>query len=655
MLSQFENVLLNVKNILSIIAECEEEKVSRLPQPGGDVGQWGAVLNDYLLVAHNSDGSFKDVGVIAAKYTKPSTGIPKSDLDADVQASLDAGVSGIAPDATVATKGIVRLSGDLTGDALSPLIAPGRVSGGSGGAIASGTITNSNIHVSAAIAKSKLAPLAITDTDISVGAAIVQSKVQNLVTDLAAKAPLVHVHGISEVTGLQTSLDAKAAASHTHQLSGVIGLEAALDAKAETVHTHSADTITDFSEVTATVIGDRIQGGTNVTVAYDAPSGITTISATGGSGGGSPSSTVETVAGKTGDVVLDASDIISGSFTTNRIPNLDSAKITSGTLAIGRIPTGTTSTTVALGNHTHSGFAASTHTHTAGDIAGGTFDIARIPTGSTGTTVSLGNHTHGSLYAALAHTHDDRYYTETESDALLSSKLNSSEKGSANGVATLDSEGKLPVSQLPALAVKDTYTVSSQAAMLALTAERGDIAIRTDTGRTYVLSSDSPSVLNDWKELIANSGSPSVTSVAGRTGAVTLTKSDVGLTNVDNTSDANKPVSTATQAVIDGIRRVAVNAQTTSYTLVLSDEGKAIQFTNASGVSLTVPTNSSVAFAIGTIIEVVQMGAGSVTLAPGSGVSLLSADALLSTRTQYSVVSLRKSATNTWMVAGDLV
>jgi len=47
------------------------------------------------------------------------------------------------------------------------------------------------------------------------------------------------------------------------------------------------------------------------------------------------------------------------------------------------------------------------------------------------------------------------------------------------------------------------------------------------------------------------SGGNDVTSVAGRTGAVTLTKSDVGLANVDNTSDANKPVSTATQTALN--------------------------------------------------------------------------------------------------------
>lgn len=56
--------------------------------------------------------------------------------------------------------------------------------------------------------------------------------------------------------------------------------------------------------------------------------------------------------------------------------------------------TGTTAGTVAAGDHTHSGYAASSHQHAAGDITGGTIAIARIPTGTSSTQVSRGDHTH---------------------------------------------------------------------------------------------------------------------------------------------------------------------------------------------------------------------------------------------------------------------
>jgi len=62
-----------------------------------------------------------------------------------------------------------------------------------------------------------------------------------------------------------------------------------------------------------------------------------------------------------------------------------------------------------------------------------------------------------------------------------------------------------------------------------------------------------------------------VASVAGKTGAVTLAKADVGLGNVDNTSDANKPVSTATQTLINSrlsaAQRTAIDALTTGATV----------------------------------------------------------------------------------------
>lgn len=111
-----------------------------------------------------------------------------------------------------------------------------------------------------------------------------------------------------------------------------------------------------------------------------------------------------------------------------------------------------------------------------------------------------------------------------------------------------DMTGTVPTSALPPLAIAEVFVVASQAAMLALTAQRGDVAIRTDVSKTYILSTDSPSTLADWKEIVAGGA---VQSVAGKTGTVVLAKADVGLANVDNTSDLNKPISTATQAALN--------------------------------------------------------------------------------------------------------
>lgn len=97
--------------------------------------------------------------------------------------------------------------------------------------------------------------------------------------------------------------------------------------------------------------------------------------------------TTRTVNGKalSSNVSINASDV--GAATAGHAHS--AADINAGTLNVARIPTGTTSSTVALGNHTHNASA----------INAGTLNIARIPTGSTSSTIALGNHTHA--YAPL--------------------------------------------------------------------------------------------------------------------------------------------------------------------------------------------------------------------------------------------------------------
>ncbi len=96
-----------------------------------------------------------------------------------------------------------------------------------------------------------------------------------------------------------------------------------------------------------------------------------------------------------------------------------------------------------------------------------------------------------------------------------------------------------------------------------------------------------------------------------------------------------------------------INAQTgTTYTLVAGDAGKLVTCSNASAITLTVPTNASVAFATGTRIDVAQLGAGQVTVA-GSGVTFRYTPTL-KLRAQYSSLTLIKIGTDEWLVAGDM-
>lgn len=97
------------------------------------------------------------------------------------------------------------------------------------------------------------------------------------------------------------------------------------------------------------------------------------------------------------------------------------------------------------------------------------------------------------------------------------------------------------------------------------------------------------------------------------------------------------------------------NEQTgTTYSLVLTDAGKHVGLSNAAAITLTVPTNASVAFPVGTTILLEQVGAGQVTITPAGGVTIHSAGGKLKTSAQYAVASLVKRDTNTWLAFGNL-
>ena len=98
-----------------------------------------------------------------------------------------------------------------------------------------------------------------------------------------------------------------------------------------------------------------------------------------------------------------------------------------------------------------------------------------------------------------------------------------------------------------------------------------------------------------------------------------------------------------------------INAQTgTTYTLVLDDAGRLVTCSNASAIALTVPPNVDVAFPIGTQIRILQGLAGQVTVTPGSGVTIDSPLSKTVTHSLNAMVTLIKTATNTWKLFGDL-
>lgn len=234
---------------------------------------------------------------------------------------------------------------------------------------------------------------------------------------------------------------------------------------------------------------------------------------------------------------------------------------------------------------------------------------------------TLANYTHPTNHPPSIITQDgsNRFVTDAEKstwnakqNALGYTAENLVLKNTPNGYAGLGADGKLISSQLPSITISDTFIAASQAAMLAVTAETGDVVVRTDLNKSFILKGANPAILSDWQELLTPTSA--VTTVFGRNGAVTAQTGDynadqitetatrkfqtanqntfndatssiqtqintkqatitagttaqyyrgdktmqtlnstaVGLANVNNTTDLLKPISTATQTALNG-------------------------------------------------------------------------------------------------------
>ena len=131
-------------------------------------------------------------------------------------------------------------------------------------------------------------------------------------------------------------------------------------------------------------------------------------------------------------------------------------------------------------------------------------------------------------------------------------------------------------------------------------------------------------------------------------------------TDISNTTnDANgETVNFSVQSLVN---HTEINAQTgTTYTLVLGDRGKIVTMSNAATNTLSIPLNSSVAFAVGTCILVQWKGVGITSIAGVSGVTMEGggvSDATTPTcaiSNRYGFATIIKMATDTWAIQGDV-
>jgi hypothetical protein len=198
--------------------------------------------------------------------------------------------------------------------------------------------------------------------------------------------------------------------------------------------------------------------------------------------------------------------------------------------------------------------------------------------------------------------------------AALDLKEDLANKDEPNGYAGLDSSGKINPSQLPAISSTDTFVIASQSAMLGLsTADVGDMAVRTDESKTYILKESDASVLAHWQELLFPV-SP-VSSFLGRTGAVTAQSNDYDAGQIAETS-ARVFVTPAQKTVLGKTSGTNTGDQTLSgLGGVASTDSRLTDARNAADVYSWAKAATKPAYTVGEVT-----GAASLTSPPFYGI-----------------------------------
>ena len=187
----------------------------------------------------------------------------------------------------------------------------------------------------------------------------------------------------------------------------------------------------------------------------------------------------------------------------------------------------------------------------------------------------------------------------------------------------------------------------------------GEFGYETDTNKAKIGNGSSA-----WTALsYAISGAAgTVTSVTAGTGLSggTITSSGTIAIDTATTADLTTAQTLTNKTLTDPKINLALNAQTgTTYTFVLTDNGKLVTASNAAAQTYSIPTNASVAYPTGTQINIIQIGAGQVTIdAVTSGTTTISSTGATATapklRAQFSSATCIKAATDLWYVVGDI-
>lgn len=203
---------------------------------------------------------------------------------------------------------------------------------------------------------------------------------------------------------------------------------------------------------------------------------------------------------------------------------------------------------------------------------------------------------------------------KTEITGSLGTAASANTGTSAGNVPVLGANGKLADSVIPAVAITETYVVDSQEAMLNLTAQVGDVAIRTDENKSYILQTSPASALANWKELLTPTDA--VISVNGKTGAVVLSGADI---STDFTQAATRTNVATGETLAVSLGKIA---KWFADLKGLAFKDQIVATTDISGVipAANLPTATASAKGIASFGNGLNVSSGAVTVKAGQGI-----------------------------------